>query len=78
MVRKTLSDRFDYDYSGMYKISARLQRREFQKALDQRTGSHGNLPDDWFEAFDHLKSYLLSLGKEKVVVFLDELPWMVF
>ena len=27
-------------------------------------------------AFDRLKSYLLSLKKEKVAVFLDELPWM--
>ncbi len=34
------------------------------------------VPKDWFEAFDNLKKYLRSLNKEKVVIFLDELPWM--
>ena len=76
LVRSTLSDRFDYEFSGMYQVAAKLQRREFQKALDQRSCLKGRLPSDWFDAFDHLKSYLLALGKERVVVFLDELPWM--
>lgn len=76
LVQKIMGDRFDYDFSGLYGTQAKAQRQRFQKALDRRTGSTGQEPANWFDAFDNLKDYLLSLGKERVVVFLDELPWL--
>ena len=33
-------------------------------------------PKDWFEAFDALRDYFDTLRKERIVVFLDEIPWM--
>ena len=76
LIRQTMEDRFDFEYVGLYKTGASIQRREFQKYIDERTGEKGRAPKDWFEAFDNLRKYLLSLNKDKVVVFLDELPWM--
>ena len=76
LVKETMESLFDFDFIGMYKTSAKIQRREFQKRLDLLTGSKDEIPQDWFEAFDHLKAYLMSLKKDSVVVFLDELPWM--
>ena len=76
LVKETMSNLFDFDFIGMHKTPANIQRKQFQKCLDSLSGESNKTPSDWFEAFDNLKEYLLSLGKEKVVVFLDELPWM--
>ena len=71
-----MEERFDFDYTGMYKVSAAVQITEFQKKLNSLTNDKTGKAKDWFEAFDHLKEYLLGLKKDRVVVFLDELPWM--
>lgn len=76
LVKETLGSFFDFDFIGMHKTAAKIQRREFQKKLNSLTGREDKDPSDWFEAFDNLKKYLMLLKKEKVVVFLDELPWM--
>lgn len=76
LIVETMGNSFDFEFSGMYKVSAGIQIREFQKKIDQYTGDRESKARDWFEAFDNLKKYLLSLNKERVVVFLDELPWM--
>lgn len=76
LVRETLGNRFDFDFTGIYQISGKEQRRQFQKAITRRSGQELPLPADWFDAFDLLRDYLLSLHKSRVVVFLDELPWM--
>ena len=76
LVCETLEDRFDFDYTGKHKVSAKIQISEFQKGINRLTKDESGKAKDWFEAFDHLKDYLLGLKKDRVVVFLDELPWM--
>ena len=76
LISETLGNRFDFEFSGMYKVAAKVQIQEFQRALNKRTKKKNDKSTDWFDAFDNLKDYLLSLNKKKVVVFLDELPWM--
>ena len=76
LVRETLGDRFDFEFTGIYQTPGKEQRRQFQKALIRRSGQKLPRPSTWFDAFDLLRDYLLSLKKTKVVVFLDELPWM--
>ena len=76
MVCETLGQRFDFEYTGMYKTAAKVQIGEFQKELNRRTKMKNPEAIDWFQAFDQLREYLLSLEKDRVVVFLDELPWM--
>ena len=76
LVRETLGDSFDFSFTGMYETSASVQREEFQKEINRRKKTKNVVPKNWFDAFDNLKEYLLSLKKDKVVVFIDELPWM--
>lgn len=76
LICETLEERFDFDYIGKYKVAAKVQIGEFQKELNRLTKNKDGESKDWFEAFSHLKEYLLGLGKDRVVVFLDELPWM--
>ena len=76
LICETLGKRFDFEFSGMYKVAAKVQILEFQRAINRLTKNKDGKAEDWFEAFDNLKEYLLGMNKEKVVVFFDELPWM--
>lgn len=76
LVRETLGERFDFEFSGLYETPASIQRAEFQKEINRKNRKDSPTPKNWFDAFDNLKEYLLSLKKDKVIVFLDELPWM--
>lgn len=76
LVRETLKDYLDFEFTGMYEMPGKIQRREFQNEINKKTGAKKIEISDWFEIFDNLKNYLLSLNQEKVTVFLDELPWM--
>jgi AAA+ ATPase superfamily predicted ATPase len=76
LICETLGDRFDFEYTGKHKIAAKVQIGEFQKELNRLTKDKNGKASDWFEAFDNLKEYLLKLKKDRVVVFIDELPWM--
>ena len=76
LVRCTAGTLIDFEFTSMFKTSGAIQRAQFQKELNQLTGMEAETPQDWFEAFDHLRDYLLSLQKDTVVVFLDEIPWM--
>ena len=76
LISETLGRLFDFDFSGLYQTPASIQREEFQKELNRRGKTNAATPRNWFDAFDALREYLLSLKKDKVVVFLDELPWM--
>ena len=58
-------------YALIYPIFA-----TFKKELERYSGRKLRKPKDWYEAFDALREYISSLHKERIVVFLDELPWM--
>lgn len=76
LVHQLLGERPDFEYTGSCRAGARVQLKQFHAALKRRGGGDTKIPQSWFEAFSELKQYLLGLGKDKVVVFLDELPWM--
>ncbi len=76
LIKETMGDYFDFDFIGMHSASAAIQRKQFQRKINALSGKAAKDPSDWFEAFENLTNYLLALNKPKVVVFLDELPWM--
>ncbi len=55
----------------------RQQLENFNISLVRYGASEATVPKNWIEAFERLVSLLESKGKEsRLVVFLDELPWM--
>lgn len=53
------------------------QLDSFGYSLRQYGDKHASAPKDWLEAFDWLKQLLRTKSRRKrIVVFLDELPWM--
>ncbi|MCQ2253773.1 MAG: AAA family ATPase, partial [Bacteroidales bacterium] len=76
---KTFFDgKIDFNFSGLYQTDKNIQLEFFVSEL--RRVNKNISPDlkvkSWLEAFELLREYLSGLKKDKIVVFLDELPWM--
>ncbi|MBP5523904.1 MAG: AAA family ATPase [Bacteroidaceae bacterium] len=76
LVKKCFDEKFDFWFTGMYETTRVVQLFQFEKELSRCANRPVGKLKDWYAAFDALRDYLHSLGKKKVVVFLDELPWM--
>lgn len=76
LIKKTLGQEFAFSFTGMYETPRAIQLKEFHINLEKYSGQTHPRPKDWFEAFHLLKEYLESLDQDRIVVFLDELPWM--
>ena len=76
LVKSFFQNQFDFYFTGMYETSRAVHLSLFRKELSRLTTEKVPPLKDWFTAFDALKDYLKTLNKEKLVVFLDELPWM--
>ncbi len=80
LIRKYFSRSLVFDFTGAYDADLRTQLGNFFHEYLQRT--KGQLettpPQGWSQAFHYLIDYLHSLGqnKGKLVVFIDELPWL--
>ena len=75
LVKQFFEDQFDFYATGVYQASRSEQLKYWQEQVRKFSGIKINKPKDWNEAFEQLKIYLESLNKEKMVLFIDELPW---
>lgn len=76
LIRRVFNDEFDFYFTGTFGATRSIQLRLFQGELERHSGRKWPRAKDWFEAFDQLRDYLSSIAKSRIVVFLDELPWM--
>lgn len=76
LVKSFFDGNFDFYFTGSYETSKAVQLDLFRKELEKKCGKALPKFRDWFSAFDALREYLESLTQERIVVFLDELPWM--
>lgn len=76
LVKYFFDEKFDFYFTGSFETSMKVQLSLFRDTLLQYSKTERPLPQSWFEAFAQLKDYLTGLKKERIVVFLDEVPWM--
>ncbi len=80
LIREYFSDKGIYlEASGAKDKPLKKQLENFMKAVSQTffKGAPLHTPQNWDEAFEILAKALLSIPKsKKVIIFLDELPWM--
>ena len=76
LVRQFFDNDFDFYFTGSFETPRSTQLTLFKKELERYSGRKLHKPKDWYEAFESLREYLSSIHKERIVVFLDELPWM--
>jgi len=79
LIRQVCQKYIKFEVTGVYGGSLRDELKVFFNQLKQSTGlfDRSEVPKDWHEAFEFLKRYLDTLkGKNKKVIFFDELPWL--
>ncbi|MBR1791967.1 MAG: ATP-binding protein [Bacteroidaceae bacterium] len=76
LIRQCFDDRFDFRFTGLFGTPRSTQLSLFKKELERYSGKRWNKPQNWYDAFEELRDYISGLHKERIVVFLDELPWM--
>ena len=77
LIREYCKKHIVFSMSGAVNTPIKRQLHNFTEALFEYSGIRTEAAKDWFDAFRLLKHYLKGLnGKEKKVVFIDELPWL--
>ena len=69
LIKRCFNEEFDFWFTGIYKATRVQHLTQFQNVLKEKCGTNIKKLQDWFQAFEALKNYLLSLNKDKVVVF---------
>jgi len=78
LIRQHLEKQMVFDFTGTYEANLKTQLGNFHNQYKRWTGKE-DTPKirSWTEAFELLTNYLLSLSRRKrIVVFIDELPWL--
>ncbi len=78
LIRNVFAKKIVFEVSGLYKAKMAAQIKHFTQTIANNKGTPSAILNakDWIDAFGILKSYLDTLkGKEKKVIFIDELPW---
>lgn len=76
LVKYFFQEEFDFFFTGSFETPMKVQLTLFANALAEYSGTVRPIPKNWFEAFDQLKAHISRIRKKRIVVFLDELPWM--
>lgn len=78
LVKQYFDDQFDFYITGAYNSTRKDMLTYFGMQLERHTGRRCKTPKTWLEAFGMLRDYLSDRMKQtdKVVVFMDELPWL--
>ncbi len=79
LIRQVYKDKIVFELTGLQYGTKAEQLQNFSLSLSRYFPDypHQKIPTNWLEAFHSLTQAISSLKrKEKVVVFLDELPWM--
>ncbi len=67
---------FTFQHSGVANSGTKIQLERFRRSLIE--SGHVRCPalKTWFQAFDELKTVVVSSKMGKKVLFIDEMPWM--
>ena len=77
LIRQYLSNHIVFDFTGSNNESTIAQLGNFKRVFSEQCFELENAPKDWSEAFKHISAHLKSIHSDKkLVVFLDELPWL--
>ena len=76
LVEHIFENKICFNISGIHKGSMKDQLNEFSKILFPKKKERQEIIN-WFDAFDLLETHIETVkGKQKKVIFIDELPWL--
>lgn len=65
-----------FELAGNGDLLMQQQLQSFHSSLREYGDYHTECPKNWIEAFDWLRDLLKRSRKRRLVVFIDELPWL--
>lgn len=77
LVNQFFENEYAFKLTGVYNQQTTVQLERFASQMEEYGGNPCQVPENWFKAFDLLKSLLRQTTTEgKKVVFIDEMPWL--
>ncbi len=77
LIDKFFGDTYDFYMTGIYEGTRKEQLTNFAHQLEVYSSVEQKVPKDWMEALFMLRKYLETLKhKERIVLFIDEMPWL--
>lgn len=77
LIDKTFGEKYDFYMTGIYEGTKTEQLTNFAYQLERYSGKKIKQPKTWLDAFFRLQEFLETKRKQKrILVFIDELPWL--
>ncbi len=76
LIKNHFNDKIDFYVTGMYNATKKEHLQFFNRQLCAYSGLFYPIVDNWFDAFEQLKHFIINRKDRKVLVFIDELPWL--
>jgi len=76
LIKNYFDSKLDFYFTGSLNKSKDEMLMLFNEQLRQYSKHIYEVPKTWHEAFNQLKDYILSLNKETVILFIDEISWI--
>lgn len=82
LVRELFANRLAFYHTGLSPVELDDERTSVQQQIEafysslSRYGYEGPMPKNWLQAFDALIALLEAKSRKRLVVFIDEMPWM--
>ena len=77
LIDKMFEDKYDFYMTGIYEGTRKEQLTNFAHQLEVYSKIEQKVPKDWMEALFMLRKYIETLRhKKRIVLFIDEMPWL--
>ena len=76
LIKNYFDNKFDFYFTGSLNKTKDEMLMLFSEQISQYSKQLYDVPKTWHEAFNQLKDYILSLRKDKVIMFIDEISWI--
>ena len=76
LIKEFFNHEFTFFFTGTANVGMKQQLSNFHIALLQYSKTDHPLPNNWFEAFEMLKTIIEKDSKPHKIIFIDELPWL--
>lgn len=76
LVKTLFQDRIDFFVTGQYEGKLADELFLWNRKLVESSGVFYPMPKDWNDAFGQFRNYLETIDKKRILVFIDEMPWL--
>ena len=76
LIKQYFKNKFDFYVTGIYGGTKQEEIAHFYKQLNSKSRKAFIATNNWFDAFEDLQKYLSGLKKSKIIIFIDEMPWL--